>query len=393
MRDRLNSIDAIRGICLVSIFTAHLGLHDLPSLTIAGIGFIDSADIFVLLSGISVFFAYGSLATERKSDQLVAVLWHRALKLYLVYVALLVATISVSAGFATAFGSQALHAELLRGEVLEVGGFDGLTLRTVWSLVTFEHRIGYSAILRLYTGLMLLAPPLVWLAARRWWLPLLPATCVWLVAGHLGLIVSCRLSGEPLTLPILPWLVVFVLGLSLGAAIRQGVRLPASRLAVGLALLYLTGVLLLSVVLVRFVPEVAAWTDRRHDLFWLGASKLYQSPLRIAQLVALAYLVLALPQAPLLRLIRTARPDSLFCRLGRRSLPVFAAGIVCALFGNEVLHLLRPEGGTATGLRLVAEAALLGLGLLAMLAAAEGVRPRRLATPWPAEHPIPSAGS
>lgn len=57
MQQRSTTIDAVRGICLVNIFVNHIENGYLTNLSPSGLGFSDSADIFVLLSGISVALA------------------------------------------------------------------------------------------------------------------------------------------------------------------------------------------------------------------------------------------------------------------------------------------------------------------------------------------------
>lgn len=50
---RYHAIDAIRGFCLVNIFITHLSTSMIKEASPSKLGFSDSAEIFVLLAGIS----------------------------------------------------------------------------------------------------------------------------------------------------------------------------------------------------------------------------------------------------------------------------------------------------------------------------------------------------
>jgi hypothetical protein len=242
-------------------------------------------------------------------------------------------------------------------------------------------------VLRLYVFLMVVAPAYVWLASKRYWYPLVPAAAVWLVSGHFGLASRDSLTGELLSMTVLPWQLVFAAGISLAAAIGQQAPLPRARGLVAGAAAIVAGGTLLLVLGPHASSAVQAWLDTRNEFFWTGISKSYQSPLRLLYLVALAYLFMAWRGAPLIRLFHNAAPDTLLCRLGRNSLQVFTFGAIFALAIDQLLwnlaaadvFALRSMGAVAL------EVILAGIGLALMSRIAD--RRRAAATARPALKP------
>jgi hypothetical protein len=232
-----------------------------------------------------------------------------------------------------------------------------------------QQSVGFSMVLRLYVVLMLVAPAYVWLAAKRFWYPMAAAGVIWAASGHFGLVDHDRLTGELLSMNILTWQLVFASGISLGAAIVQGVPLPRSRIFAAAALLLVVVGTLLLVTGSRISPSLGVWLETRNDFFWTGISKSYQSPLRLFYLLGLVYLVAAFPKAPVVRLLHQARPTSLLCRLGRHSLPVFAFSAVFALAIDHLLwNLISADLVTQRGpAALLIEVALVACGLWLMV--------------------------
>lgn len=332
MPQRRTTIDAIRGLCLINIFVNHIQDGAVSVVSPSRLGFSDSADIFVLLSGISIALA-ASQASRRRLPDIVAHLWRRAARIYAFELVIVFATLGLLAAILALRGVTGVHAE--ETALLRDHGFPNLLSHAL----TLRQTVGYSSVLRLYVALMLIAPILLRLAGWRFWAPLPPALLLWIAAGHFHLVVSNSLSGAPFALTILPWTLIFALGITIGQGLVDGVPLPRPRWLTGLALAYLVGYLVLAVVVVRLWPAAADWAATRNDVFWLGASKTYQSPLRVLHVLALAYLVMALPRAPLIRLLHQVPRDNLLVRLGRRPLPVFTAGAIGAMLASEALDL------------------------------------------------------
>ena len=361
---RIVSIDAVRGFCLVNIFINHVTLGALLEISPSKIAFCDSAEIFVLLAGISTFLAYAGPGERPGEAPEWRRMWHRALILYFVNLLIVAASFAILSIGAPPTAPHDPPAAL----IAQAG-----PANYFWHVVTMQQSIGFSMVLRLYVVLMLVAPAYVWLAGKRFWYPLAAAGAVWAVSGHFGLAGRDSLTGQLLSMNILNWQLVFAAGISLGAAIVQGLKMPRSPMLISGAVLIVAGGTLLLALGDRLSPSLFAWLELRNEFFWTGISKSYQSPLRLLYLAALVYLVIALPRAPVIRLLHQARPTTFFCRLGRRSLPVFAFGAVFALAVDQLLWNMISAGWVIqrSAGALAVELALVGIGLWLMKKIAE----------------------
>lgn len=338
MRQRIHAIDAIRGACLINILVNHITLGSLNAASPSKIAFCDSADVFVLLSGISAFLAYGARMSDDDIAGATYKIWRRALQIYLV--ALTVLTLSFFIYFVSDLFADI--PPLKRGPVEVFSAVDPLVY--IWHAITLQQSVGYSMVLRLYVFLMILAPSYLWLAARRFWYPLIPAALIWIISGHAKLIWHDSLTGELLSMTLLPWQLAFAAGISLGAAIVAKVELPRSKALVAAALVFVVGATLVLVVGPFVSSDIQGWIEARNEEFWTGASKSFQSPLRVLYLFSLAYLFVAFPKAPVFRLLHSAPPHGLLNQFGRNSLEVFAVGAVLAVAIDQVLWIGMAHG-------------------------------------------------
>lgn len=361
MSRRIAAIDVVRGYCLVNIYINHIMVGVLHKFSPSNFGLSDSADLFVFLAGVSTYLAYGKLDLRHSAGAL----WRRAAKLYGCNVLLIVCTLAILAALAALLGVDAL----LSAPELRVLA-DKPWPAVAWHVVTLQQSVGFSMVLRLYVGLMLVAPLFLWLASRRWWWALPPAILVWIIAGHWRLVDHDSLTGVPMALSPLPWILIFVGGVALAAAMGQQVRLPRSRLLAAAALTLLVGYLAL-LHAQPYWPEAKAWVATREGAFWLGGSKSMVSPLRVLHLLALVYLFVAFRDAPVIRLAHRAGPRSFLAVLGRRSLPVFLTGAVLAVAANELLNLANLRWGSGSLSAILMEALLAAGGIAALWVVAE----------------------
>ena len=304
MHQRIHAIDAARGFCLLNIFVNHITLGVMTEASPSKIAFCDSADIFVLLAGISASLAYGSRDGVFDGAAAKRRMWRRALTLYLVNLVIMASSFLILLVGTPGIGVP--NPGIAPPEL-----FAAAAPTHLWEAVSMQQSVGYSMVLRLYVVLMIVGPVYLWLASKRFWYPMVAGGAVWLASGHFGLVESNSLSGDLYAMTLLPWQLVFAAGIGFGAAINQGVELPRSRMLIGAAILVLVAGPLLFVVGERLSTDVHDWLATRNDRFWSGISKSYQSPLRLLYLFATAYLVAALPRAPLIRLLHEARPDGL----------------------------------------------------------------------------------
>lgn len=356
MRKRLNSIDLIRGFCLVNIFVNHMTAGFIHNASPSNLGFSDSAEIFVFLAGVSTYLAYGRLNFRAAW----VALWKRAGKLYKYNLGIIGASLLGLLVLARLVGPETM----LDAAFLKVVAHENpVTLASY--LLTLRQSVGYSMVLRLYIALMLMAPFLVWLASKRWWWALPPAVVIWAAAGQFNLLSHDGLTHTILTMSILPWTLVFTCGVALGAGMKQGVRMPRSPYLLGAAVTMVLSYFVLLYALPHW-PAGQAWAAAREQHFWLGSSKTCESPLRVLHVLALVYIFTAYPNAPVLRLIHKVGRNAFLARLGRQSLPVFTFGAIYALLANEVLNLIERTTGKASPMAIGFEVAVVLLGLMVM---------------------------
>lgn len=367
LRPRMHAIDAIRGFCLLNIFVNHLSAGVLNRASPSNLGLSDSADLFVLLAGVSAWLAVGDLHFRESVSRL----WRRAGSLYLLNLVLIAVSLAALVALGLAVGANAL----LDGGVLVALAATDIA-SAAWQLLTFQQSVGFSVVLRLYVALMLMAPFLIWLARKEWWLPLPLVVAVWVVAARFDLVAPDSLTGIQLTLTILPWTLIFGIGLSLGAAMKQQVPLPRSPWLLAGAITVVLGYIVF-LVIARTWPEGQAWLLARNDGFLLGASKTYQSPLRVLHTLSLVYIFMRCARAPVLRLIHGVAPGNVFARLGRRSAAVFMTGALIAAPANEIINLAAREWGAAAPPALLLELFLVAAGIALMIAVADSGDRRR----------------
>jgi hypothetical protein len=96
----------------------------------------------------------------------------------------------------------------------------------------------------------------------------------------------------------------------------------------------------------RVYQPAMDWAVTRNDRFLSGASKSLQSPLRVANILALTYLFAVCKGWPVIRLFHQAQEASYLAKMGRNSLPVFATGAVLAVIGDTLLvNAINYRGG------------------------------------------------
>lgn len=319
-----NGVDFWRGFALVTIFVNHVPGNVFERATHRNFGFSDSAELFVLLAGWSLYLSTrGRDGAPEATGRLLFRLGGRAVAVYAAQVLITVIALGLIAAAAIHF-REPLFLEWHNAAAVftdPVAAHLGLVLLT--------HQLGYFNILPLYVVLMALAPGIAVVdrLAPRLLLPLSGA--LWLAAllARLNL-PTWPVEGEWFFSP-LAWQFLFVIGFALARAVERGgfgprvlrwLRPPAF-LAVGAAL---------GVALDGRGPE-HAFVPWPQALFVLD--KAYLSPLRLLHVLALM-IAFAGAFAHLDRLLPLA--SRFLSRLGRHSLNVFCVGSVLGLAGQLV---------------------------------------------------------
>src|SRR6218665_3653867 len=105
-------LDVCRAICLLMIFINHVPGQYFEYLTSKNFGFSDSAEAFVLISGLSAGLAYGRKFAFGNRLALSIRIWRRAFTLYIAHIMTSIVTLAIFAGGALYFGRQDLVGEI-----------------------------------------------------------------------------------------------------------------------------------------------------------------------------------------------------------------------------------------------------------------------------------------
>jgi len=346
--ERDTRIDVLRALALLTIFIDHVPGNTLDRLTYKNFGFSDAAEVFVLISGISVALAYeAKFVTGNRLKQTLK-LWRRASVLYVAHIVITVATIAIFCLGAV----LAKRPDLLTQINLEA--VFNRTPETFIGMITLGHQLGYNNILPLYAAIML-ASPLVLLTARHGPLVTLAVSgAAWLTAGLWQIVPRNYPEAGFWFMNPLSWQFLFFIGLVGATYVRRGGVIAVKGWAIALAAFYAV----FALVWIRTpLWGVISWFGLPPVLG--GFDKTFLSVSRLLHVLAVAYLIIALCSVS--SVLRCSLDHPLVI-LGRHSLAVFVFGTLLAMVA-QVLRLV--HGGSP-----FYDSSLLVAGILAQFALA-----------------------
>ena len=326
---RIDSIDFWRGVALAFILVNHIPGNVLSGFTPRNFGFSDAAEIFVFLSGVSVYLAYGRRFGLGRDRDVVRDILRRVVRLYGAHIALTAAAIALY-GTARYLG----FFDFVRAEC----NCDTPFIDPAASLVEIlglRHQLPYFNILPLYIALLAGAPPLLALVRDRG-----PSVAL---AVSLAVYALARILG--VNLPSWPdvggwyfnpfaWQLLFTIGIVCGTGlVAQG--LPFKPAALRVAQFFTIAAAFVVSNGFGFLPglvdEVGVYLD------W-GKTDL--GLVRIIDFLALAYVVYF---SPAIGWAQSTPVYAFFCRLGRNALAIFCVGSFLSGLGQ----VLRDAGFVA----------------------------------------------
>ena len=326
---RIDSIDFWRGVALAFILVNHIPGNVLSGFTPRNFGFSDAAEIFVFLSGVSVYLAYGRRFGLGRDRDVVRDILRRVVRLYGAHIALTAAAIALY-GTARYLG----FFDFVRAEC----NCDTPFIDPAASLVEIlglRHQLPYFNILPLYIALLAGAPPLLALVRDRG-----PSVAL---AVSLAIYALARMLG--VNLPSWPdvggwyfnpfaWQLMFTIGIVCGTGlVAQG--LPFKPAALRVAQFFTIAAAFVVSNGFGFLPglvdEVGVYLD------W-GKTDL--GLVRIIDFLALAYVVYF---SPAIGWAQSTPVYAFFCRLGRNALAIFCVGSFLSGLGQ----VLRDAGFVA----------------------------------------------
>jgi hypothetical protein len=331
-------LDVLRAICLLMIFINHVPGNPIEFVTTKNFGFSDAAEAFVLISGIAAGFAYGRkfLGGEMLMTTLRA--WRRACVLYVAQIMTSVATLAIFSFFALAWSDPRLFDKINMGRVMEDPA------RAIIGLVTLGHQLGYNNILSMYACILLMLPVFLLIGRWRLWAMVLASLGLWLGVG--------LASFGPMSYPVrgywffnpLSWQVVFILGIACNLHLARGGRIVRSNILILAAAAYLV----LACVWV-WVP-LWGWERALHlPRILTGFDKTFLSLPRLLHVLAIAYLIAALPRVS--GFFRLGH-DNPLAVMGRHGLPIFVLGTLLAVTAQAFLAVT--YAGTTVSIIIVA---------------------------------------
>jgi hypothetical protein len=314
-------LDFFRGLALIVIFIDHVPNNPIAAWTLHNFAFCDAAEVFVLISGISTYLAYGSRLERQGFGACARAVGRRWCTIYGAHLAMLAGLLAVT----TLISRHFWTIDYL--DFLRLKWFHDRPREAVVYALTLSYLPKFLDILPLYLVLLAAAPLILSLVRRDWRLALGLSALIYIGAWLGGINLAEGKDHQGWYLNPLTWQFLYTLGVvwgHLGRTARES--MPWNwRWATAAAALIFFGVLS-GAFGPWFVPVTAhPW------LFLWPFEKTFLAPLRILNVIALFYLAAFFirPQAQLLRSWLAA--PLLSC--GRHSLPVYAVGVVLSCLG------------------------------------------------------------
>ncbi|WP_439626402.1 OpgC family protein [Shinella sp.] len=317
-------LDVFRALALLTIFVNHVPGQYLEHLTHKNFGFSDSAEAFVLISGMSVGLAYGGRFAIGERLAVTLRILRRALTLYVAHIMTSVITFAIFAGGALWFSRPDLLSEINLRAVVD------RTEQGVVSMVLLGHQFGYNNILSMYAMLFLMLPGFLWLYQRSVRLLIAVSGTIWLCAGIWRIAPSNFLDDGYWFLNPLSWQFLFVIGF-VGVLRAKGKGFSRNPVLLALSATYLV---------VSMLWVVLAWwnIDFSYGLpaVLTGFDKTFLSTTRLLHVLAGAYLVATIPVLSNWAALPISHP---LVAVGRHSLAVFIFGTILAMAGQVLMFV------------------------------------------------------
>lgn len=318
-------LDVYRALCLLMIFINHVPGQYIEHLTSKNFGFSDSAEAFVLISGLSAGLAYGGKFKIGARLSVTMKILRRAFKLYVAHIMTSLITLAIFAGGALYFGRQDLISEINIRPLVDQ------TEQGFVAMVLLGHQLGYNNILSMYAAVFVMLPGILFLQSKSPPLLLLVSGGLWLLAGVFKIGPINFLDQGYWFLNPFSWQFLFVIGIVMMMRSRAGKPLPRHP-----ALVWLAG----GYVAISFVWVFFSWwnIDLSYGLpaVLTGFDKTFLSASRLLHVLALCYLVAVVPVFSRWTRLPIDNPLVL---VGRHSLAVFIFGTILAMIGQVLLFV------------------------------------------------------
>jgi len=355
-RERDLRLDFCRGVALIVIFIDHVPRNPLSDWTLRNFSFCDAAEVFVLISGMASYLAYGSRLSRLGFSQCVKGIARNCARIYLAHLLLIGIITALMLWAAARFaGTDYIDSLKLQWVVQD-------PLGAARAAVTLSYLPRLMDILPVYILLLAVAPVLLVTIRHDYRIALLASALVYALAWRHGWNLSADRSGREWYFNPFTWQFLYTIGMTLSHLSRNHPdRLPWRRgwlwAAIGfLAVTFAIAWPLNTMGFTRMAPLSYIWP----------AEKTYLAPLRIVNVLALLYVFayFVSPQASWFK--RGVGAMCIAC--GRHSLTIYGLGLLLSC----IAYVIVQESTTR-------EAAYMAVNLLgiAILFAAAAILDRR----------------
>jgi len=321
-------IDFCRGLALILIFIDHVPGNPVSHWTLRRWAFCDAAEVFVLISGISSYLAYGSKLDKGGFKGCCGAVARRLTRIYGAHLML--------------FFSAALFVRLASAYFARVDYVDFLQVKPLFAdprhyipaALTLSYLPRYLDILPLYLVLLAVAPVIIYVVKRDPWLALIGSGLIYAMVRMTGFNLSAGHDGLGWTFNPFAWQFLYTIGIAVGHFSKVGFE-------TGVRDRYQWAWFTLAAGFTMFALLAAApWSASEEgislfNLYLWPAEKTFLSPLRVANVVALLYLFAFF--VPKQAKFFSTRAASVFLACGRNSLPIYAVGVVLSCAGYVAL--------------------------------------------------------
>ncbi len=322
-------LDFCRGLALILIFIDHVPGNPASLWTLRKWAFCDAAEVFVLISGISSYLAYGSKLDKSGFKGCCAAVGQRLGKIYGAHLMLFFSA-AIFVRLASAYFARVDYVDFLQVKLLFAD-----PRHYVPAALTLSYLPKYLDILPLYLILLAAAPVIIYVVKRDPWLAMIISGLIYSIVRMTGFNLSAGHDGLGWNFNPFAWQFLYTIGIAVGHFSKVGFETGSDgdryqwawfTLAAGFTIFALFA--------------AAPWSGSEEsralfNLYLWPAEKTFLSPLRVANVVALLYLFAFF--VPKQAKFFSTRAASLFLACGRNSLPVYGVGVVLSCAGYVAL--------------------------------------------------------
>ncbi len=320
-RERDFRLDFCRGIALIVIFIDLVPGNPLSAWTLRNFSFCDAAEVFVLISGMASYLAYGSRLTKLGFLACAKAVGRNCVRIYAAHLLLIGLIAGTMLWVARHFsGTDYIDSLKLQWLAEDPRG-------AILATITLAYLPRLMDILPLYILLVASAPFLIVAIKRDYRLALLVSVAVYLMAWKFGWNLSADRSGREWFFNPFTWQLLYTIGL-VGCHLSRNApdKVPWNRRWLYAAIAFLVVTMIIAWPLNQLgITQIAPFS-----YIW-PAEKTYLSPLRIINVLALLY-VFAYFVPPRASWLRKGLAEMCIA-CGRHSLTVYGLGLFLSCVG------------------------------------------------------------